>query len=1084
MTQATPTLGVTVPIPSRALSDLRDISRPYLGVCLIVKDGERTLPGLLADLKGPGEIRPFDEIVIVDTGSTDKTRELVIGALLDWGKDTPERVAAWWEHAANGEHAVFDTRCGRVVLAKFTWIKDFAAARNFAFSLGTAEWRGYFDADDRVPDVQYFRKTLRMLLQQDQRANCVVLPYDYIPGLLKQEVSRFFRLALGEEWGTPESWLWEDEIHEHVVGKQKALLFLDALLVSQDKSEAEFALSRTRNREILLDAYEKEAKGTQKRGRMAFHLAHDCTERELPDAAISLFLEAAAGMEGTSLAPAALIYAARTAQAKGDLDQAMGHAGRAMAEYPMVPETTLLVAVLNAHRGAYNIAADYFDQGFKVQSSHRRTVIDRTFEEGVVPSHAALAYLRMGRLDDAMAQLKRVPTRLFLPVTEVRQLYYTAQDQIMRAWGMRLMEQMVEFYSWDTESLKALDFLRDGVPASLADQPEIAELRAQVESKIPHILGGWGAYQHYYCEVPREKFFTTSDAADRDKFRLLGRALKVIDWAKSLPLEGPPVRVLAIGSNDAAIEEGMLKAHPRIHVTLADAGAQTSEILADMQRLYGADRVRGYNVARGHYDWFAQEDRGSYDAVTLFEVLEHVPDEERAICQLRGAIKEGGRIFLSTPNARRWVEQYLTGDVDVYKVFWHVRANNPQSLARRFLDQGLEPTVSAIDHEGNLFVEATKMEPKLAASLRRMKLAIFAHGGRPNFDPLTVRRGFLGGSETAVTYLAEALARAGHEVTVFTEKVVRPEYNNSVICRYKGVTWRDSQEYHQELSFDAVFYWRCPGLLATMPEWASAKHQKVLWLHDCAHKTGALGYDKADTVLALSVSHARALEELDGYAGLYQLVANGLDPAAFPPLGDVSRDSHRAVYASSPDRGLERLLEMWPAIRAQVPDAKLDIYYDWKHAKEKLPELVSRLEAHLTALLDQGVTYYGGVPQAELHKALRGAGVWPYPTSGPAETFCILATSAMASGCWPVVPNAGALAETLGEYAGTDVVPGLDDSNIDTEEGRALFVAATVQAMGEGDSGSDQALRQEMRAYALRTYNWDEVAKGFVKVIK
>lgn len=57
-----------------------------------------------------------DELIIVDTGSTDRTKEIV-GSYTD---------------------KVYD----------FTWIDDFAAARNYAFSLATMEYILWLDADD------------------------------------------------------------------------------------------------------------------------------------------------------------------------------------------------------------------------------------------------------------------------------------------------------------------------------------------------------------------------------------------------------------------------------------------------------------------------------------------------------------------------------------------------------------------------------------------------------------------------------------------------------------------------------------------------------------------------------------------------------------------------------------------------------------------------------------------------------------------------------------------------------------------------------------------------------------------------
>ena len=82
-----------------------------ISLCMIVKNEERLLARCLdsvADL--------MDEIIIVDTGSTDKTKEI----------------------AARYTDKIYD----------FEWINDFAAARNFAFSKAGMEYIYSADADE------------------------------------------------------------------------------------------------------------------------------------------------------------------------------------------------------------------------------------------------------------------------------------------------------------------------------------------------------------------------------------------------------------------------------------------------------------------------------------------------------------------------------------------------------------------------------------------------------------------------------------------------------------------------------------------------------------------------------------------------------------------------------------------------------------------------------------------------------------------------------------------------------------------------------------------------------------------------
>ena len=99
--------------------------RPKVSLTMIVRDEEANLPACLesaADL--------FDEIVVVDTGSTDRTAEI----------------------ARSFGARVFD----------FVWVGDFAAARNAALARATGDYAFWLDADDVLEPPQ--RDRLKGLL--------------------------------------------------------------------------------------------------------------------------------------------------------------------------------------------------------------------------------------------------------------------------------------------------------------------------------------------------------------------------------------------------------------------------------------------------------------------------------------------------------------------------------------------------------------------------------------------------------------------------------------------------------------------------------------------------------------------------------------------------------------------------------------------------------------------------------------------------------------------------------------------------------------------------------------------------------
>lgn len=82
-----------------------------LGICMIVKNEEDVLARCLDSVRGI-----YDELVIVDTGSTDRTVEIA------------KRYT---------ENVYF-----------FEWIEDFAAARNYSFAQAKSDYLMWLDADD------------------------------------------------------------------------------------------------------------------------------------------------------------------------------------------------------------------------------------------------------------------------------------------------------------------------------------------------------------------------------------------------------------------------------------------------------------------------------------------------------------------------------------------------------------------------------------------------------------------------------------------------------------------------------------------------------------------------------------------------------------------------------------------------------------------------------------------------------------------------------------------------------------------------------------------------------------------------
>ena len=100
-----------------------------ISAALIVKNEEDCLPRCLQSLDGA-----VDEIVVVDTGSTDRTKSI----------------------AAQFTDRLYD----------FTWTDDFAAARNFAVQNATGDYVLSIDADEAIINTSDAARLLRTFIQQ------------------------------------------------------------------------------------------------------------------------------------------------------------------------------------------------------------------------------------------------------------------------------------------------------------------------------------------------------------------------------------------------------------------------------------------------------------------------------------------------------------------------------------------------------------------------------------------------------------------------------------------------------------------------------------------------------------------------------------------------------------------------------------------------------------------------------------------------------------------------------------------------------------------------------------------------------
>ena len=257
----------------------------------------------------------------------------------------------------------------------------------------------------------------------------------------------------------------------------------------------------------------------------------------------------------------------------------------------------------------------------------------------------------------------------------------------------------------------------------------------------------------------------------------------------------------------------------------------------------------------------------------------------------------------------------------------------------------------------------------------------------------TVYEAPLGGSESAVVYLAREFARKGHEVAVFT---------HGQPGTYENVKYRPVGELYAggvpECDVHISSRW-----VDIVPN--SRGKLKILWLHDLPP---APEYNlPGDAVVFLSEFQARAWGFAPG--ARVKIIGDGVDLSLFS--GEEKRDPNRLVWISNPDRGLYIACKIFKEeISPRWPDLHLDVYgryavYGWGQMEESwyLPP---------RPWLGERIILKDPLPRLALARELmRSWAVW-YPTYW-LETFCMATLEAQAAGTPVISSPIGALTETV-----------------------------------------------------------------------
>lgn len=197
-------------------------------------------------------------------------------------------------------------------------------------------------------------------------------------------------------------------------------------------------------------------------------------------------------------------------------------------------------------------------------------------------------------------------------------------------------------------------------------------------------------------------------------------------------------------------------------------------------------------------------------------------------------------------------------------------------------------------------------------------------------------------------------------------------------------------------------------------------------------KSWAEHEEYVDLFVSPSPAHRQHLLESTGVDPSRAIwLPSPINLAAYSKKAEVHKLPGSMIWSSSPDRGLDRLLEMMPEIRRRVPEATLGIFHPverwcaWKIAEAGADSPAGKQAEYILALLEElrgkdpgAVQLIGRVPNARLPRELLATYIAPYPCELPVTGgFSHSMLEACAAWTLPIVSTAGGLDECFDDAA-------------------------------------------------------------------
>ncbi|MGG0086009.1 glycosyltransferase [Bacillus anthracis] len=339
---------------------------PTISLCMIVKNEEKNIATCLESIKDI-----IDEIIIVDTGSTDKTVEIC---------------------------KTFNAK-----IFHFEWNNSFADVRNFSLKQATGDWILWLDADEEM-DLKDKKKLKNLIVKSEEEKILSIHLINYIGE--QKDIHQTFHIAHTRLFKNNEGFKFIYNIHEtlnveEVLGEVQEIKvlpikvyhygYLDSEVINKNKLE--------RNLTLLKEELNKENHSPW----IEYHIASEYYREKLYVEAFEYVNKSIANFIKDKRLPPSLLYKLKysTLLSLGSIEGAWPGIESAIRLYPDYVDLHFFKGVILLLKEQYNEALEVFESCIKMGDKNLKHLTLHGVGGHIAWFYKGACFEKMNRVEEA-----------------------------------------------------------------------------------------------------------------------------------------------------------------------------------------------------------------------------------------------------------------------------------------------------------------------------------------------------------------------------------------------------------------------------------------------------------------------------------------------------------------------------------------------------------------------------------------------------------------------------------------------------------------------------------------------------------